>query len=137
MCGCCSCCCRCCCLCYVAIVDVFSCCCLFVVFVPVLLMLLFLCFFISCLFCGGYLLIVVDCCCSSAPFCGCRGCFCAFVLVLRVLFLLVCVSLASDTPEKNTISLQFHRVLPLLSPKTPFFNILLFAMPFVSPLYSG
>ena len=60
----------------------------------------FLCF-ISCLFCGGYLLIVVDCCCSSAPFGGCRGCFSAFVFVLRVLFLLVCVSLASDTPEKH------------------------------------
>ena len=81
-------------------------------------------------------LIVVDCCCSSTPFCGCHGCFGAFVLVLRVLLLLVYVSLASDT-QKNTMSLQFQRVLALLSPKTHFFNILLFAMPFLSPLYSG
>ena len=76
-------------------------------------------FFISCLFCGWYLLIVVDCCCSSAPFCGCRGCFGAFVFVLRVLFLLVCVSLASDTPKKHHFPAISQGFAPFVS-QNPF-----------------
>ena len=95
------------------------CCCLFV---------LYLCFCACCC----WLLLIVDCCCSTTSCCCCCGRSSAFVVVLWVMFLLVSLSLTWATPpnKKKKHCPAISEVLPLFSPKTPFFRHPYFCYPF-------